>query len=372
MVIPYLKRIGGYEKQAVSLSRYLKSKGINVLIVTDTPIRELGALKDEFDIHWAGFLPEFPRHPVTSLNSMLWFSIKNYFGFSLFHSHAFCWLSGSAALSGKILGKKSIVKAASEGDVEHLATSKLLDDKIYFSWLKNSDRFLAISSNIKKELLRYEIKEINISLIPNAVDTELFKPVNSEEKIILRKELGIEDKFVITYAGRLDKNKGVETAIFALEKILKEKENPLLLILGDGPEKINLTERVSTMNLGERVLFKGFVDDVASYLKSSDIFIFPSLREGNPNAVLEAMSCGIPVVANSIEGIKDIISDGVEGILVYSKSPDEFAEKVLCLSRNSSLRINMGKEARKKILTRFGSKAVVDRYLELYGKLISQ
>lgn len=372
MVIPYLKRIGGYEKQAVSLCRYLKGNGIKVLIVTNTLLEEIGTLKDEFDIYRTSFFPEFPRHPVTSLNSMLLFSIKNFSKFNLFHSHAFCWLSGSATIAGKIFEKKSIIKVASEGDVEHLATSIHLDDKIYFSGLKMADGFFAISSNIGKELLRFGINEKKIFLTSNAVDIEYFKPVNAEEKIKLRKKLGIEKDFIVTYAGRLDKNKGVDTIVFAWERILKEKENPLLLILGDGPEKKNLIETVSIMNLGERVLFKGFVDDVASYLKASDVFIFPSLREGNPNAVLEAMSCGIPVIANSIEGIRDIISDGVDGILVYSKSPDEFAKKVLSLLRNSSLRINIGKEARGKILTRFSFKATVDRYLELYKELISQ
>jgi glycosyltransferase involved in cell wall biosynthesis len=115
--------------------------------------------------------------------------------------------------------------------------------------------------------------------------------------------------------------------------------------------------------LGER-------QDVADLYRAADLFVFPSRAEGCPNAVLEAMSCGLPIVATDIAGNREVMGDdGSVGRLVPPESPEGLAEAVVGLARSSVLRLEMGAAARATVLGRFDIRLIVAQYLSLYEEL---
>jgi glycosyltransferase involved in cell wall biosynthesis len=143
------------------------------------------------------------------------------------------------------------------------------------------------------------------------------------------------------------------------------------MVVGDGnPTRWDRETR--RLGIGERVQFLGERGDVADLCRAADLFVFPSRAEGCPNAILEAMACGLPVVATDIAGNREVLGeDGKAGHLVPVESPTVLAEAVAHLAGSSVLRHEMGAAARIKMRDRYDIRRVVKQYLSLYDELTS-
>jgi glycosyltransferase involved in cell wall biosynthesis len=137
-----------------------------------------------------------------------------------------------------------------------------------------------------------------------------------------------------------------------------------LLVLGSGPEEQALKQAA-----GAGILFAGRVEDVAPYLKASDLFILPSAAEGLSVALLEAMATGLPAISTNVGGAPDIIKHGQNGWLVPPDHPPALQTALLTLLGNTTLRSKMGKAARQQVVGRYSLPVVAARLRELYGKL---
>jgi glycosyltransferase involved in cell wall biosynthesis len=162
------------------------------------------------------------------------------------------------------------------------------------------------------------------------------------------------------------KVEGVKKLIEAFTCIEKEYPNAILLIVGDGNYRRELEILCERKNLKEKVIFCGFVENTFVPLTLTDIYAHISLQEGLPIALLEAMSCGKPVVAANIGGIPELITNKKTGILV-EPVPEKIAKEIIDLLKNKDEMNRLGEAAKKHVEDKFSWDRTVDEYLELYN-----
>lgn len=180
----------------------------------------------------------------------------------------------------------------------------------------------------------------------------------------LRESLGIdESQKLILSVGELNDNKNQRTVIQALT--LPQLENVHYLIVGEGSGRAQLAEYAASLNVGDRVHLLGFRRDVAALLHASDVFVFPSYREGLPVAVMEAMAAGVPVVASRIRGNVDLIEDGHNGFLCEPEDAAGFAESIRKLLHDPALAEQFRRNSLEKI-RRYDTRIVMDRLRSIY------
>jgi glycosyltransferase involved in cell wall biosynthesis len=235
-----------------------------------------------------------------------------------------------------------------------------------------ADKVLSVSEDLKLHIVNLGINEEKVHVVPNGVDTEQFKPV---EKSRARHLLNLpQDKNIVLFVGALRKIKGVDYLIEAAKSFV-DKNTDLYMVGRDDGLKKNLEKRARELRIKEHIKFIGPVnhDNVPLWISASDILVLPSLSEGRPNVVLEALSCEVPVVATDVGGIPELMIDGKTGHLVPAKNPEELSRKINKLLGDKNCRENMGKVGRKSIIQRgltweAHAKKTVDIYSELLEK----
>ena len=212
-------------------------------------------------------------------------------------------------------------------------------------------------------------------LIHNGIDIEPFYERTGAEKEGLRRKYKVPlDTSIVTCVANLRHPKGHVYLIEALPKLREAKEDLLLMLVGEGPLRVVLEELVRRLGLSKNVLFLGSVnrDKIPEVLAITDVFVLPSLMEGLPTAVLEAMAAGCPVVATRVGGTPEAVSDGETGFLVEPRDPTMLAERIGQLLRDKDLRRRMGEAAGKRVEEHFSLDSMIKQYEALYKKLARQ
>ncbi len=245
--------------------------------------------------------------------------------------------------------------------------------------LKCSDAIVTAS----KEVARYYFgnKNIsNLSIIYAPVNIERFNPrkVSKEYKNLLRKEFDInENDIIIGTVGNISRIKGYEYFIKAaalVKKYVEKKGKKVkFIIVGDVFKTQNkyyneLKELKKNLNLNSDLIFAGFRNDIPEILSIVDIFVFTSLSEGCPIAVLEAMAAGLPIVASKINPVSEIINEKT-GILVEPKKPEAIANAIINLLENPGMLNNI--EGKKMVTENFSLDICVDKHAHLYRRIIN-
>ncbi len=196
--------------------------------------------------------------------------------------------------------------------------------------IKNADSVIALTENMREELLK--ICDRRISVVPNGINIEKFKSPTG-----IRKK---ENEKTIIFVGRLHPVKGVKYLIEAMATVHKKMPNIRLVIVGDGIERLKLGELTKKLDLNDSVKFVGQVpqERVFENMNQADIFVLPSLSEGFPVVLLEAMATGLPIIATNVRGIPDIVENGVNGYLVNIKNPSEIADRIIMLIQDNIMR----------------------------------
>jgi glycosyltransferase involved in cell wall biosynthesis len=240
-------------------------------------------------------------------------------------------------------------------------------EKLKYSWLKrkvaylierfaynNADR-IVITSNEGREFIknRFKITVSRIILIPNYIDTKRFGVLNTKK-----------EKGRIVFVGRLDPVKNLTNLILALKGLPAH-----LVLIGEGPLKDNLKNLASAENL--KVEFMGSVSQqkIPEELNKSEIFVLPSISEGNPKVLLEAMSCGLPCLGSDIVSISEIISNNINGVLCQT-DVDSIRIALENLLNNESLRKQIGDKARQTIIERFSFEKIIESESKLYEEIL--
>jgi glycosyltransferase involved in cell wall biosynthesis len=243
--------------------------------------------------------------------------------------------------------------------------------------LRDADAFVAMSRRIAAEFAAAGVERDRIALIPHGVDLRRFRPAARKEREALRARLRLPAAAcIVTYSGRLLRGKGLEDLVSAFAGVMAARDVHLL-VLGSGDGQVlsveeALKQQAQAQGLGRRVTFAGRVDDVADWLRASDVFAFPSVFEALGIALVEAAACGLPAVGARTGGIVDVIEDGVSGRLFEPGKARDLGAALARLADRPEERIHMGEQARRIAERRFDAGDAVVRYRALFGEIESR
>lgn len=385
--------IGGAEIQCLQIGGGLKKKGYCLEIVTKRwrreflkrEILEKGLLVNRVGITGFGRLADYAGGLA-----LLSFLFKNRNNFDLFFvdSGIANVFASTAIVAGKMFGKRIVAKFETPGELTFSGKKALLPKKFvhplikFRLWVaKKADYYLAQTEEMRRELVDFGIKNNKIKSFPNSVDENVFCPLASEkDKEKLKNQLNLpKDKILIFFCGRLVKRKGLFFLLKTWAILSKKVDNTVLVLIGSGknqPDSVEeeLSKIAGNPGFESKILFLGEKnrEEVAVYLKTADIFVYPSIHpEGRAVSVLEAMSTEVPVVVTDIGGLREIVSDGLFGYLVKVNDLDTFSSRLEKLINNEKLRVSLGKEGRKEVIKNYSLKKSVED-IDKYFCLICQ
>lgn len=243
-------------------------------------------------------------------------------------------------------------------------------------------QFIAVSKGLYRELQDDGIAEDRLSVIPNGIYPENYlksDDLNNDDlnndDCNLRRELGIsKDAGVMLSVGRLMPVKGHSYLLSAFSKLLQRsgysnaEQNLYLVLVGDGPEAEKLRQQAEDLSIAEYVVFTGYRKDVPDFLQMADLFVLPSLMEGMPIILLEAMAAGLPILASDVGGISEVVIDGESAMLIPSADDEALADSLENLWKSPELRQQLGTQARITVMEKYHFNRVVEETTQLYNK----
>lgn len=230
---------------------------------------------------------------------------------------------------------------------------------------KITDHLVAVGSQVKRDLLTISVgNSSKFSMIPPGI-----VPVTKIQKSLAKKRLGIsDDTFVMSFVGRLEAIKRVDRLLDAVHLITQELGDYLLLVAGDGRERVKL-EQLS-IQLGLNVNFLGWQDELQNILSASDVSIHTSDNEGVPVSLIQSSFSGVPSISTNVGSVADIVLDRETGLLC-AQNPKSVSEAILEIKLNSDMRSEMGKKAKLHAEKLFTVDNLVRNYENLYLRLVN-
>ncbi|MFH0820054.1 MAG: glycosyltransferase [bacterium] len=250
-----------------------------------------------------------------------------------------------------------------------------------FDWLrkitlKKAEAVTFISKTFAKQATNsYNIDLSKVAVISMGVDTELFCPSiefkKQGEKQLIQKFGFLPTQPILFFVGSLAKHKGIDYLIQAMKKIVLKFPSTNLLIAGEGHLRTDLEKLARNLGLERKVFFLGGINnkDLPPFYNLVNVFVLPSLVEGLPVAIMEAMSCGCPVIATPVGGVADLIENGVTGLLIKTKSEEAITQAVIKLLSDNTLRESIIQNARKKIEENYDWNIIASKFEKLYDKV---
>ncbi|AKB15913.1 glycosyl transferase family 1 [Methanosarcina thermophila MST-A1] len=385
----YYPQLGTFIKQSIDS---IANQGVDVTVISPKPFVlpfssfpyhnffKLPRIEhtEKYDLHYPRYIYAVPKkyfYPITGISYSLFvskYAVKNIKPIpALIHAH-FSYPDGYGMM--KLAKRWNIPLVISAlGTIERKVayegsyTSKQIIEAMSFA-----DRILSVSEDLKLHIVNLGIDKNKVHVVPNGVDIGKFKPAG---KAHARSILNLpRDKNIVLFVGALRKIKGVDYLIEAAHSFV-DKDTYLFMVGRDDGLKKNLEKRAHELKIANYIKFTGPVnhEDIPLWISASDILVLPSLSEGRPNVILEALACEVPVVATDVGGIPELMVDGETGYLVPPKSPDELSRKINKLLDDKNRREKMGKFGRKCIIQRgltweAHAKTTVDIYQELLTK----
>ena len=230
--------------------------------------------------------------------------------------------------------------------------------------LRAPRRVVTVSEAFARQLACIGVAAERIVVIHNAADRCLAERVGACCRSRLRAELGVEmEERVVLAVGRLSREKAIEDLVKAAAGLQCVR----LVIVGDGPERSRIEK--AAFACGARVTMAGQQEDVAPYYAIADVLAIPSLTEGSPNALIEAMSAGVPVVATAVGGVPEIVADGESALLVKPREPVALSHAIGALLSDTDLANRIAAAARERVRQCFSPEARTQRLLDLYREV---
>lgn len=248
----------------------------------------------------------------------------------------------------------------------------VIASNLVYRW---ADKVLAVSQAVREILLsRERLQPDFVEVLPTGVNREVFHPGDFEVRCTWRQRLGLSsDTPVLGTVARLIPSKGHDVLLGAIGEVATVRPDIKLIVIGEGTERSKLERMAYDLNLHQKVVFLGFRSqpEVTGLLAAIDIFVQASREEGHPGAVLQALACGVPVVATDVGGTRELIEDGTSGLLVPQDDPLQLSEAILRLLASTDMRQAFSQRG-QKVAERFDwDKLAPIRdafYLRLLGK----
>ena len=260
-------------------------------------------------------------------------------------------------MAGKLAGISSVVTV--QNDYHYLFKSTRSYLRLYhlnniaeFCVYRFATHLRCVSRHLIKHVLEHGVPEKKISFVPRCMDSSIFRTPDREEKnqfIEKYRVKNIIETQVILTVGKLTPQKNHERTIKAFSKIIDEKINALLLIVGHGKLERKLQETARDLGIADYIIFLGKIpqSDLKCAYALSDLFLLPSLFEGRSRAVMEALFYGLPVIVSNIDSNREIVENNYNGILVDPGDENDIAEAILQLLKNEHMLIRLSKSAKK-------------------------
>jgi len=234
-----------------------------------------------------------------------------------------------------------------------------------------TDKVVAVSEEVKKEIVRYDsVPENKVAVIYNGVDRKRFVDIDAQS---IRSEFHIPKSTpIIGTVGRFFPQKGQKYLLEAVAKVRNKFPHIAVFVIGDGSLKEELQDHTKKLNIEQNIIFTGVRRDIPALLSAMDIFIFPSLWEGFGNALVEAMAAGKPIIATDIPSVREILDSGKSGIVVPPANSEAIARSLDLLLSDRALAENLGNAARERALSSFTIDSTVRGYSSLYRSILEQ
>lgn len=295
--------------------------------------------------------------------------------FDLLHSHGIYYTDAIIGLLGPLYGAKTLAKASlAKNDLHSVGNS--LYGRLHRSLLRRIDACIAISRELEQELLDAGAKRNRTYFFPNGVDTERFRPADNSEKRALRQALGLPvDQLIALYVGVFDARKNIEWLMKQWETGGAFGTDAMLVAVGprsrddtDGRFRQSLVDFAA--GSPKRLCVLDHSDTIETYYRAADLFLLPSVREGLPNALLEAMACGLPVVAADASGSRELVRTGETGSLFTIDDPASLSRAVQSALGESAPQL--GRAAREMVIRHYSLANLARRYEALYADLMNR
>jgi len=237
----------------------------------------------------------------------------------------------------------------------------------------NSTLIVTISNySLEKIQKHYAIDPGKVRIVPNGVDTEKFKPNENIQAVRKQFELGNEP--TVLFVGSLIQRKGLHFLVEAAKKIVKEQPDTKFLIVGEGPIKKQLTVSIESSNLLDSFKFLGNIKDdlLPSIYNCADVFVLPSVQEGQGIVLLEAQASGKPVVAFDVGGVDETVRNNETGLLVERGNSDALEEGLMKLLSDKPLREKIGAKGREFVTENFTWNICAQKMLKVYRDALNQ
>jgi glycosyltransferase involved in cell wall biosynthesis len=351
------KNLGGTEIASYNLAKHLTKRGHEIHIITsyDEGMPKFGNVQ--------GFYVHKINSSRARVIGVLSFWLKIFLKIreikpDILHAQDLS-MSLPAYLSRKILKIPYVVWGRGT-DVYHPRNFERFTMKPI---LRNAHAILALTEDMREKLKC--IYDTRIYVIPNGIDLEEYKDV----MIIPNRKKGTKE---ILFVGRLHPIKGVQYLLRAMKQVQEKIPDARLILVGDGEERERLVSLSIQLGIQKYVQFIGITPHnvVKTFMQQADVFVLPSLSEGFPNVILEAMACGLPIIASRVGGIPDIITNDTNGYLVEVKDTNDMANKILLLLSDDALRKKLSDTNRHQI-EKYSWENVISELEKIYDLSIS-
>ena len=371
----FLPHVGGIERVVYEQCKRLMQKQFEPVVLTHRNYTEKKYIFDGikvqcYDSMNIGFRLGIP-YAIPHLSSFKTF-LETVKSNDLIHVHGHPYLSSFLAAKIAKRYSKPLVLTQHNTFIEYNniwdTAEKLNDLAVGKQVLKEADKIIVVSNATKKYILGLGADPEKIEVLHNGVDLNRFKPL-TEVKEKMRKKLGIpKDVCVVLTVRRLVYKNGIDTLLDSAEIAVKKNPKLVFVVVGKGPDFEEVKERIVHLGMQRNFRLTGFVSDkdLPFYYNVADFFALPSKSgEGLPLVALEAMACGLPVVATNVGGISEVMNEDY-GKLVPPNSPDSLAEAVLEFSCKDLATLN------KKLRTMMEEKYSWDQNVEKLGKIYEE
>ena len=366
----YTPDLGGLAISTGRLGDSLASAGHDVRIFS--PTLSLPATIKQSQRSGGVHVTRFGAHKRMDDTLVDWFGLvveeHNREPFDVMHAYFLPMAGFVGAYTGKYLGVPSVVSIRGN-DIERAAFDPSKFSHVMYA-LHNADAVTTNASELAKKAKAFIDREVFI--IPNGIDTDCFKPMERNEALAELLQVEGQRSKVIGFVGELREKKGLTTLLVGYAQLAKTMSVSLLIVgeIRDGEDK-KLFEEFRSANPQLQIIVTGHVPykDLPAYYSLMDVFVHPSLRDGMPNAVLEAMACGKAVIATPVGGMTDVIEDGVSGFFVNVNDAQGLAEKMAEVLSQPEKRAAVGGSAREAVLSQYTLKKELQANLQIYASL---
>jgi glycosyltransferase involved in cell wall biosynthesis len=263
-------------------------------------------------------------------------------------------------------------RAARLAEVPHLATGIRVADPRWWrvalerAATASADKHVCVSQSVAESCRRSGYAAEKLVVIPNGIEMERWRDAEPMDLSTFTVPPG---RRAMVFVGRLDKQKGLDRFFRELPAVFREMPQHDLVLVGEGPQKATLARAAKWLGIDERVHFVGWRDDVPSVVAAANLVVLPSRWEGMPNAVLEAMAAGKPVVAMQAEGIVELLGLAALDQTVQQGDWSKFRSKLIEITKDQSLARELGQRNQERAI-QFSLESLVERYQRLFESLV--